>query len=84
MLYEELLEAPVYNIFLVMSLKRCKDEDAVERVFLQYNKKDCKTKIKYLDICRGNPKTFFAPATEGGLEAEYLTKRSMLLTGSWR
>jgi len=74
----------MYNPLLVISLKRCNNEDAVENTFNRYNKKDYKTKIKYLDICRGNPETFFAGGTDEALKSEYLTKRSMFLTGLWR
>jgi hypothetical protein len=80
----------MYNFLLVNSLKKCKDENDIEVTFKKYNKKesDYKTRIKYLDICRGNPVTFFSGSdgidSEAELRSKYLTVRSMFLTGSWR
>jgi hypothetical protein len=80
----------MYNVFLVGSLKKCKNENDIDATFKRYKKKeeDYKTKIKYLDICRGNPVTFFSGGGESEnlaeLRSKYLTVRSMFLTGSWR
>jgi hypothetical protein len=79
----------MYNPLLVSSLKKCQTEEQVEAAFRRFHQVDNGAKIKYLNICRGNPtKTFFAGAAEKGDEAElrsqYLTVRSMFLTGSWR
>jgi hypothetical protein len=78
----------MYNPLLVSSLNKCKDENDVENTFSKFHKKDYKTRIKYLDICRGNPVTFFTGNNENeseqNLYSKYLTIRSMFLTGSWR
>ncbi|MDR1147549.1 MAG: hypothetical protein LBK66_02845 [Spirochaetaceae bacterium] len=78
----------MYNPILVSNLKKCKNEEEVESVFSNFHKEDDKTKIRYLNICRGNPQTFFAGVAEENDEKEihsrYLTIRSMFLTGSWR
>lgn len=76
----------MHNPLLVSSLNKCKNEEDIEATFEKFHKEDYKTKIKYLDICRGNPVTFFAGSNENDeqLLSKYLTVRSMFLTGSWR
>jgi hypothetical protein len=78
----------MHNPLLVNSLKKCDTEEKVDAVFVRFHKEDYKTRIRYLNICRGNPQTFFAGNTgdedENELRSKYLTVRSMFLTGSWR
>jgi hypothetical protein len=78
----------MHNPLLVSSLKKCNTEEQVDAIFRKFHTKDYPTKIKYLGICRGNPETFFVGGEGKGdepeLESQYLTVRSMFLTGSWR
>ena len=78
----------IHNPSLVSALKRCQNKEQVEHTFARFRKDDDVVKIKYLDICRGNPQTFFAGPgkadDETELHSRYLTIRSMFLTGSWR
>jgi len=76
------------NPILVRLLKKCKTGEEVDAVFSRYRKTDYNTRMKYLSVCQGNPKFFFAGAEEKDKEKEllsrYLTMRSMFVTGSWR
>ncbi|GHV91311.1 hypothetical protein AGMMS50268_18140 [Spirochaetia bacterium] len=78
----------MHNPLLVSSLKKCRTEEQVDAIFSKFHKADYRTRIEYLGVCRGSPQTFYAgktePEDEKELQSQYLTVRSMFLTGSWR
>lgn len=78
----------MYNPFLVSSLKKCETGAAVDAAFDKRRITDLNERIKYLKICLGNPKVYFGMGVKTGqaeeLSSEYLTVRSMFVTGSWR
>jgi len=78
----------MYNPFLVWALKKCETGQAVDLVFGKYKITDPEKKIRYLGYCLGNPEFFFAGGVKKDgkeeLLSQYLTVRSMFVTGSWR
>ena len=79
----------MYNPFLVRTLKKCETGEAVDAAFEKRKITDLKKRISYLNYCQGSPQVFFggkllnADNTEE-LNSQYLTVRSMFVTGSWR
>ena len=75
------------NPILVRSLKSCDTGEKVDAVFEKYRMSNYEDRIKYLGHCQGNPQIFYAGSVKDGeeeLRSQYLTVRSMFVTGSWR
>jgi hypothetical protein len=78
----------MHNPFLVWALRKCATGEEVEVVFNKFRKMDYQTRMDYLKVCQGNPQVFFSGGEgedkEKELYSNYLTMRSMFVTGSWR
>lgn len=78
----------MYDPFLVKALKKCETGQEVDNVFNKRKITDHKKQMSYLRYCMGNPEIFYGGKKEEDKESEfhsqYVTLRSMFITGSWR
>jgi hypothetical protein len=78
----------MYNPLLVEALKKCETGQEVDNAFSKKKVTDRRKKMKYLLYCMGNPEVFYGGKEDEDkkkeLDSQYVTLRSMFITGSWR
>jgi hypothetical protein len=78
----------MYNPFLIGALKKCETGQEVDNTFIKRKITNREKQMKYLLYCMGNPEVFYGGREEEDrekeLDSQYVTLRSMFITGSWR
>jgi hypothetical protein len=67
---------------IVGALKGCSSRVSVEDTFDLYSIEEKSERIDKLNICMGNPQTFFS--NEVSVDAKYELTIQLFLTGSWK
>jgi len=77
------MEKGSYDVRIVGSLKECASKKLVEETFTLHKVTEESKKIGYLNLCMGNPETFYA---KGGIELKekYEVTLQMFLAGTWK
>jgi len=78
----------MYNPILVNVLKKCETGKDVDAAFDKRKITNNEKRMKYIRYCMGNPEVFFGGKEEkiheDEIYSQYVTLRSMFITGSWR
>jgi len=68
---------------VIGALKGCGSRDSIEETFRLYQIKEIPERIKKLNICMGNPQTFFS-SDKITTDDKYELTIQMFLTESWK